>query len=207
VATVVAAKRSAAKTIQEDAEEMASKGQNFERNFSRRLSMWWTEGEHDDWFWRSSNSGGRQTSRRQRGQTTFKQAGDIAATHPDGIPLLDAITFELKCGYTKTLNWGNIFDKPPTAKQTQWEQFWESAWQDAEANDSFGWALITKRDRREAMIWTPGHLVEVLRSEGVPRPSLRFETDSGWAYGCTLDRWLEEVSPEDIKLIAAEGFE
>jgi len=42
--------------------EMA-KGGEFERDISRFLSRWWTYGERDDVFWRTSASGARATTR------------------------------------------------------------------------------------------------------------------------------------------------
>ncbi|MBM3120244.1 MAG: hypothetical protein FJ006_12010, partial [Chloroflexi bacterium] len=61
---------------------MSSKGASFERDISRQLSLWWTHGERDDVFWRSSMSGGRATVRAKKGQKTAYQNGDITATDP-----------------------------------------------------------------------------------------------------------------------------
>ena len=41
----------------------SQKGGAWEREFSKYLSLWITEGERDDVFWRSSQSGGRATQR------------------------------------------------------------------------------------------------------------------------------------------------
>ena len=39
------------------------KGSSNERKLSRQLSLWFTNGESDDIFWRSTNSGGTATIR------------------------------------------------------------------------------------------------------------------------------------------------
>jgi hypothetical protein len=76
-----------------------AKGADFERDISRTLSLWWSHGERDDIFWRTSMSGGRATVRRKAGKETAYQAGDITATDPVGAPLIKATVIELKRGY------------------------------------------------------------------------------------------------------------
>ena len=78
-----------------------AKGSEFEREFCKDLSLWWTDQERDDIFWRSSNSGGRATVRAKVGRTTAGQYGDVAAIDFDGLPLLELMTMELKRGYSK----------------------------------------------------------------------------------------------------------
>ena len=80
---------------------MSNKGGNFERLICKQMGLWWTDGERDDIFWRTSQSGGRATTRSKSGKQTFGQYGDISATDPIGQPLLDACSFELKIGYKK----------------------------------------------------------------------------------------------------------
>lgn len=78
-----------------------AKGADFERDISRTLSLWWSHGERDDIFWRTSMSGGRATVRSKAGKSTAYQAGDITATDPIGAPLIKATVIELKRGYGK----------------------------------------------------------------------------------------------------------
>ena len=79
-----------------------AKGGDFEREVSRLLSLWWTEGARDDVFWRTSASGGRATSRAQAFKRTRYEYGDITFTDPIGKPLLDVTVIEAKRGYTNT---------------------------------------------------------------------------------------------------------
>ena len=77
----------------------STKGSAFERQICKELSLWWTYEDRDDIFWRTSNSGGRAIRRSKKKKQTFGQYGDIQAVDPIGQPLMDVLTFELKCGY------------------------------------------------------------------------------------------------------------
>jgi|GEM_PF-1853170 len=56
------------------------KGNNYERDISKALSLWVSLGSRDDIFWRSQNSGARHTTRNKKHMTLEGQSGDIAAT-------------------------------------------------------------------------------------------------------------------------------
>lgn len=73
-----------------------SKGAGFERKTCERLSLWITDGQKRDCFWRSAMSGGRSTVALKRGQTLSHQAGDICSVAPEGHILTDVLFFELK---------------------------------------------------------------------------------------------------------------
>src|SRR5271166_5739903 len=81
-----------------------AKGSQFERDICRKLSLWWTQDQsppNDAVFWRTSNSGGRATTRKKLGKKTKGQYGDITAIDPIGQPLIDFVTIEIKRGYNK----------------------------------------------------------------------------------------------------------
>ena len=73
-----------------------NKGPQFERQFSKELSLWWTDGKDDSVFWRTQSSGARATIRTKQGKRTDGQYGDIAAMNEDGKKLLRLFTFSLK---------------------------------------------------------------------------------------------------------------
>lgn len=173
------------------------KGSGFEREFSKQLSLWWTHGERDDVFWRSQNSGGRATIRKSAGRSTFMQAGDIAAIDPDGLPLLKAITFELKRGYSNTTV-AEVFDKRTTQKDTHWEKFIIQAINSHRLNKSYAWMLVTKRDRRYPLVWYPGRLDQSLFRLGCPRGQIQYQYRTGLICGTTLKEFFSNVSREDI---------
>lgn len=83
------------------------KGNSYEILVSRQLSKFLTEGNRDDLFWRSSNSGGRQTVRAKKGIDTHNQAGDICNTHPDGELFMEV--FVLECKHYRDINLWSLF--------------------------------------------------------------------------------------------------
>lgn len=84
---------------------MASKkGPQFERDMARAFSLWWTGGARDDIFWRTSQSGGRATTRQKKALRTADSYGDLMAMHEVGKPLTNKVVIELKRGYSKQRN-------------------------------------------------------------------------------------------------------
>lgn len=78
-----------------------SKGAGFEREVCTALSLWWSEGERDDIFWRSNASGARATQRRKVGKDTAYQGGDTTFSDPIGEPLIRHWSIECKTGLGK----------------------------------------------------------------------------------------------------------
>lgn len=80
----------------------SSKGGQFERDICKALSLWWSIDERDDLFWRTSQSGGRATTRRKKGiMNTAGGAADLMATSESGRPLTKVCLFEMKRGYSQ----------------------------------------------------------------------------------------------------------
>jgi len=129
-----------------------AKGSNFERVICRALSMWWTNGQRDDVFWRTSGSGGMATNRFARGKSTFGQQGDIQAVDPIGQPVMDAICFELKVGYGK---WSvmDILDVPERGAEQMFEKFLKQAYEEMRHGGRKWMVLITKRDQRDPLVF------------------------------------------------------
>lgn len=73
-----------------------SKGASFERQICVQLSLWMSGGKHEDYFWRSSMSGGRSTVAARKGKRLAAQAGDISCVNQLGAALTDQFYFELK---------------------------------------------------------------------------------------------------------------
>jgi len=73
-----------------------SKGDSFERDRSRALSLWWSDGERDDLFWRNRTRITSNTPNKER------QLGDLTTVHTDGIPFIETFNVEFKIGYSKT---------------------------------------------------------------------------------------------------------
>lgn len=138
------------------------KGPQFEREFSKQLSLWWSDGEEDDLFWRSSASGARATTRAKTRQRTHGQYGDICATHPGAVPFTDAFTIELKRGYASQ-NFMDLIDRPETINQTQWEEWIQKAHTNSILSESLvGWLLVIRRDKRRPIVVMPRAALETL---------------------------------------------
>jgi hypothetical protein len=201
-----------------------SKGPQWERDLCRILSEWWSGGEHDDLFWRSSQSGGRATQRSKKGKRTTGHYGDIAATDPLGYPLTRVFALEAKKGYSKhTLH--DFLDSYATAAQQQLESFIQQSHDAHIGSGSHSWILIHCRNRREPMFVYPqqieGELSPVVKKnlrKILPRFSMHarirfvhsYNTDKGKkAFRRTtkrmrlvsvpMYRWLEIVRPRDVR--------
>jgi len=126
------------------------KGNNFERVICKAISMWFTNQERDDVFWRTDCSGGRAKVRFKVGKSTFGQYGDIQASDPIGQPLINCVTIEVKCGYGDW-SFANLLDKK-TIKSHPFPKFLEQVKTD-QANAKTPWYfLITKKDRCKPLI-------------------------------------------------------
>lgn len=169
----------------------ASKGSAWEREFAVNLSLWWSEGTADDWFWRVLGSGGRATNRAKRGKSTAGGYGDICATDHRGQGLLDLCCFELKRGYN-SVSMQDLFDKPKGPNT--FDDFLVQVRSAASLAGTPYWFLIHKRDRREAMVWTNVGI------QTYAEKYVSFYHYHGYVWGITLDifftdsmrKWLKE---------------
>lgn len=168
----------------------ASKGSAFERKICKQLSLWWTGGESDSVFWRTSNSGGRATVRGRKGCATRNQHGDICAVDPVGQPLIDLVTFELKRGYNRCTV-ADILDKPDHAKPQVWEDWIDKASRTADAAGTGRWMIIAKRDAREIVVWMEEDTWRRIEpKEVVVEPLIVLEHAWGRFVGVTLGEML-----------------
>lgn len=86
-----------------------NKGSSFERDISKKLSLWISEGKRDDLLWRSQSSGGRWTQRNKKGLKTENQVGDIASTNEESKWFVDK--FIVECKSYKDINLWSIITK------------------------------------------------------------------------------------------------
>ncbi len=185
-----------------------NKGNAFERKICVMLSKWWSNGllgsELTDVFWRTSSSGGRATQRGKTNKRTKGQYGDICATDPLGQPLIDFLTLELKCGYNSH-SFADIIDKPPNAKKTMYEKWFEKAERDSKASGSFGWMLIVQRTRRLPMVFTPyriAHWLGIINGDYGLSGEIEYAT--GVVNFVTLLGFLKNVQPNNIVKLVKE---
>ena len=190
----------------------SSKGSDYERETCKRISLWWTNWTRDDVFWRSSGSGARAKVRGRAGVGTAGQSGDVAATDPCGVPLIDMFTIELKRGYSEhTIQ--DIVDKGGVAGEQEFDRFFAQTIESHVQAGSRSWLLITRRDRREALLWCPVPVVRALMAigafpAGVPMPNMKVTfkpklNATRISVACMhLEDFLAHVTPEHIKTLA-----
>jgi hypothetical protein len=120
------------------------KGSSFERKICKELSLWITDGERDDLFWRSSNSGGRATIVAVDG-TKHTQSGDISSIHPLGHTFTE--TFVIECKHYKSIQ----LDTFVFTGKGHFEKFWKQVRRDAKKFNKHP-MLITKQNNRPILI-------------------------------------------------------
>lgn len=180
-----------------------SKGSSFERKICTILSLWWTDNERDDVFWRSAGSGARATVR--RGIRTEGHAGDVCYTDPIGKPLIDLVTIELKRGY-KDAVFSQAIDRPENSKASQWETFVRQAEQSARDAGSVSWFLIQQRDRRRALLFMSCEFWEHIRAayhSWTPfvQMAVRINKRRKWIVCVALEDFLDQISRRDLKAV------
>lgn len=201
----------------------SQKGSSFEREICTSLSKWWSDGTHDDLFWRTGGSGGRAKTRGRKGKRTKGQHGDLAATDLTSQPLIDLLTIELKRGYSK-FTVADLLDKANKSAVQEFESWLEQVMESHEQAGTFAWLLIQKRDRRKPLVFFPEKLMKSLKDQDdcffeldreycaqqglavlPPVPFAVFHLKV-WArvvtfYCTTLEKFLDEVSSGTIRRI------
>lgn len=159
-----------------------AKGNDFERNCCRSLSLWWTEGRRDDIFWRNRTRNTTQTPHAEH------QLGDITSVHHIGIPFIETFNVELKTGYSKTragkrtknIPWDllDLLDGKPDAKKII-HVFWQQTEQDAAISKRFP-LLIFKRDYHTPIVCTDVHTAHTLCDYygSIAKPVIRYSSCS-----------------------------
>lgn len=187
-----------------------AKGGDFEREVCGTLSRWWTGGARDDIYWRTAGSGARATNRAKGGKATANHYGDVCAVDPIGQPFLDILCLEIKRGYN-SYTYQDALDRADANAVQLWEDWvWQAANSSAGAG-SYSWAIINRRDRREAWLYLPAHVTADLRGVGAlqarPRPYITFGLlgrHKGLAtpydiFGCRLADFLGAVAPSHFQ--------
>lgn len=132
----------------------SGKGAGFERELCRTLSRWWSGDERDDIFWRTSQSGGRATTRARKGQLTYGQSADIAAVDPVGSALTNVVAIEAKCGYKTSgtpFDWLGGFGDIKKHTWTRWIQ--QAIDGKKQAGTAYWWLVVRQQNRKAVVIY------------------------------------------------------
>lgn len=98
----------------------SAKGASFERWVCKTLSLWESKGESEDYFWRTSMSGGRATLGRKKGEVKAHLEGDIGSVSGKRF-LTD--NFVIECKHYRDLKLGRLISGP--IHQSLLYKFWE----------------------------------------------------------------------------------
>lgn len=150
-----------------------SKGNQFEILISKDISRWLTNNDRDDLFWRSSNSGGRQTVRYKQGIDTHNQAGDITVTHPDGELFISIFCLECK-HYAKAGIW-SIITKTRGNTIIGW---WETHIKKSKEVNKYP-ILIVRQNNRPILFICNTFISEYISKFCFLKPKMKVELDTG----------------------------
>jgi hypothetical protein len=128
----------------------SSKGSQYERDVCRQLSLWWTEGKDDNSFWRTSQSGGRATTRAKQKLKTPNSYGDVGYLDIEGKPFIDKVLLELKRGYTKDISVLDFLDK--NKGEPILLKWWDKAEKERKLAKRKHTIIIFRRDRHKSCI-------------------------------------------------------
>jgi hypothetical protein len=185
------------------------KGGIFERLVSKQLSLWWSDGEDDNIFWRTAASGGRATVRSKKGKRTINNYGDIKADNPIGQPFLDCFTPELKVGYPGVAI-QDLFHHvqcTPGKNTDCWYNWIKQAKRSSKASGSLSWCLIVKKQKKSALIVMPTcmfHACLTMERRCELDCLMEFRIGPLKLSVCDFGEFLDYVLPKDIIRLAKD---
>jgi Holliday junction resolvase len=131
------------------------KGSGFERDVCKFLTVWATGKAKPYVFWRSPSSGGLATI-----SNTTNTCGDIIAIRPEGEPLIQIFSLEIKTGYLGA-------DPLKHLKKTKNEtikSFWEQCIRDSRMDNKSG-MLIFRKKGSKPVVGIEGDIFEKLKTK------------------------------------------
>jgi len=176
------------------------KGSSFEREICKQFSLWWTDDERDDIFWRTSGSGARATTRRKTNKKTKYEYGDVSFTDPVGQLLIDTFLIELKRGYSADISVLDFLDKK-TGKNTLLLQWWNKAEEERKFAKRKYSLIIFRRNRKEACVLMDIELYIKLEQQcgDTEKNNIKIETIKNVFEIILLSDFFTWVSPSSIK--------
>ena len=144
------------------------KGGSFERNVSKQLSLWRTEGSRDNIYWRAISSGGKFTVEEKKGVHSNKRhIGDLTSIDPLGDWLIDYFAFE--CKRYENLYMEDIVYGPPTPEKPRGLiAFWQKHIALSKAHNKVPIMLVKEDYKPAIVVLEPIVLLEFFRnSEGL----------------------------------------
>jgi len=177
-----------------------AKGSSYERDLSKKLSLWISDGEDDSWCWRTASSGGRATIRAKTNRKTSGAAGDIRATDPRAEWFFKLFSVEAKKGYASATIDSMIDSKQ---KVPMIVQFWEQACGSCNISDSlYPVVILAKDNRKELAIFDSSFVFTLTRLFGkLSFPHFKYRSEEYYLCICTLKDLLAFM---DVKTLREE---
>lgn len=185
----------------------SQKGSSFEREVCVDLSLWFSNGESDAIFWRSSQSGGRAKTRSKTGKTTFGAYGDIAAVHPSGLVVTQIAILELKRGYKQWSPFDCLdakpisFDKKDSKPAVQTFQSFVIQMNEDKRISGIPYSiLIYQRDKRHKGVGIETPLLNKLKNwcGDFKFPHIRYKARCDYTF-IRFDNFFNWATPESFK--------
>lgn len=169
----------------------SSKGGDWEREFSKYLTVWLTGSPKPYHFWRAPSSGSMLTL-----GNTDDMSGDIVYIKPEGKFLLDVFSIELKNGYPQS----NFHKFIKGAKKDEITAFWNQCCRDAfKANKDP--MLVYKKKGCPALVGiSESMLNSLLQLKSLKFISINTIIDPV-VYFFDMDEFFEMIKPDDIRNI------
>ena len=147
-----------------------AKGNSFELQTCKQLSLWVSQGQRADLFARNVLSGGRFTSAKKAGQET-SIPGDLMANSPLAYEFLSV--FSIECKHWKSLALESyLFDVKGTSALAKIIQHCIADCAHARTH----WLLIARQNRKPTMIFFSGTLVSVFQPRPQKQKRMRINT-------------------------------
>lgn len=136
----------------------SNKGSAFERELCKKFSLWVSDGNRDDLYWRTAGSGARASVRGKKEMATANSCGDMGCLDPEGAWLTDSFMFEFKRGYN-TWRVEDFLFKQKCALGLVWKKLSQEALKEKKFA-----VLILKQDRRQPLLFsTPFFFIRILQ--------------------------------------------
>ena len=129
----------------------ARKGSAYERDLCKRFSLWWSCGQTEDLFWRTSGSGSRATNRRRLGKNpNWFDFGDMKHETPEGLLLVKYLCWEFRSRAKFDLM--TAFGTGSEDQNYSLMASWAKANYEADCSDRCP-VLVTKSLRKPDIVW------------------------------------------------------
>jgi len=177
----------------------SKKGGNYEREFSKALSLWYSDGDCDDIFWRTSGSGARATTRRKQQKKTRYEYGDISFRDPTGQPFIDYFLLELKRGYSKGIDVLDFLDKKKgDILILKW---WKKAEEEKVFAERKSTMLVVRRDGKAPVLVVDKYVFKCFRHLGYAGSYLRINSikNDVQLVMLPLDDFFKKIPSEKIR--------